>query len=97
MMYKINMKLKNGVKLYAELPAELVEQLEVEHPLAMGDVNGDGQVDEKDAMAIMDHLAGTSKLDEDALRRADVNGDGEVSYRDAMKIMDDMKENADGK
>lgn len=96
-MYKINMKLKNGVKLYAELPAELVEQLGVEHPLAMGDVNGDGQVDEKDAMAIMDHLAGTTKLDEDALRRADVNGDGEVSYLDAMKITDDMQQNADGK
>ena len=97
MYYKINMKLKNGVKLYAELPAELVEQLGVEHPLAMGDVNGDGQVDEKDAMAIMDHLAGTAKLDEDALRRADVNGDGEVSYLDAMKITDDMQGNVDGK
>lgn len=91
-MYKINMKLKNGVKLYAELPAELVEQLEVKHPLAMGDVNEDGQVDAQDAMAIMDHLAGTAKLDEDALRRADVNGDGEVSYLDAMKIMDDLKD-----
>lgn len=96
-MYKINMMLKNGVKLYAELPAELVEQLGVEHPLAMGDVNGDGQVDEKDAMAIMDHLAGTAKLDEDALRRADVNADGTVSYLDAMQIMDDMQENADSK
>lgn len=94
-MYKINMKLKNGVKLYAELPAELVEQLDVEHPLAMGDVDGDGDVTASDAMAIMDHLAGTAKLDEDALRRADVNGDGEVSYLDAMKITDDMQENAD--
>lgn len=97
MYYKINMKLKNGVKLYAELPAELVEHLEVERPLAMGDVDGDGNVTASDAMAIMDHLAGTAKLDEEALRRADVNGDGEVSYLDAMKIMDDMKENADGK
>lgn len=96
-MYKINMKLRNGVKLHAELPAELVEQLEVERPLAVGDVNGDGQVDAQDAMAIMDHLAGSAKLDEDALRRADVNGDGEVSYLDAMKITDDMQENADSK
>lgn len=96
-MYKINMKLKNGVKLYAELPAELVEQLEVEHPLAMGDVDGDGNVTMRDAMAIMDHLAGTTPLDEDALKRADVNGDGEVSYLDAMKITDDMQENADSK
>ena len=97
MYYKINMKLKNGVKLYAELPAELVEQLEVEHPLAMGDVDGDGDVTASDATAIMDHLAGTAKLDEDALRRADVNGDGEVSYLDAMKITDDIQGNVDGK
>lgn len=90
-MYKLNLKLKNGMKLKLEIPAEMVSTLAVERPLAAGDVNGDGQVDEKDAMAIMDHLAGTAKLDEDALRRADVNGDGEVSYLDAMQITDDMK------
>lgn len=90
-MYKLNLGLKNGMKLKLEIPAEMVSTLAVERPLTVGDVNGDGQVDEKDAMAIMDHLAGTAKLDEDALRRADVNGDGEVSYLDAMQITDDMK------
>lgn len=94
-MYKLNLELKNGMKLKLEIPAEMVSTLAVERPLAAGDVNGDGQVDAQDAMAIMDHLAGTAKLDEDALRRADVNGDGEVSYLDAMKITDFMKENAD--
>ena len=87
-MYKLNLELKNGMKLKLEIPAEMVSTLDVERPLAVGDVNGDGQVDEKDAMAIMDHLAGASQLDEDALKRADVNGDGEVSYLDAMTIMD---------
>ena len=53
-------------------------------------VNGAGHVDKNDAMAIMDHLAGTAPLDEDALKRADVNGDGEVSYLDAMSIMDNL-------
>ena len=92
-MYTIKLKLKNGVKLYAELPAALVEQAEMEKPTqAMGDVDGDGDVTALDARAIMDHLAGTAKLDEDALRRADVNGDGEVSYLDAMKIMDDLQD-----
>ena len=95
-MYKLNLELINGMKLKLEIPAEMVSTLAVEWPLT-GDVNGDGQMDEKDAMAIMDHLAGTAKLDEDALRRADVNGDGEVSYLDAMQIMDDMKENANSK
>lgn len=94
-MYKLNLELKNGMKLKLEVPAGLVRVLDVERPLAVGDVNGDGQVDEKDAMAIMDHLAGTAQLDEDALKRADVNGDGEVSYLDAMAIMD--KECSDGK
>lgn len=89
-MYKLNVELKNGMKLKLEIPAELVGALAVEYPLAVGDVNGDGQVDKNDATAIMDHLAGTAPLDEDALKRADVNGDGEVSYLDAMSIMDNL-------
>lgn len=87
-MYKLDLELKNGLKLKLEIPAELVSTLDVERPLAVGDVNGDGQVDAKDAVAIMDHLAGTSRLGGDALKRADVNGDGEVTYLDAMGIMD---------
>ena len=43
-MYKLNMELKNGIKLKLEIPAELVGALAVEHPLAVGDVNGDGHV-----------------------------------------------------
>ena len=87
-MYKLNLELKNGMKLKLEVPAGLVDTLDVERPLAVGDVNGDGQVDAKDAMAVMDHLAGTAPLDGNALKRADVNGDGEVSYLDAMAVMD---------
>ena len=89
-MYKLNVELKNGMKLKLEIPAELVSTLAVEYPLAVGDVNGDGKVDKHDATAIMDHLAGTAPLDADALKRADVNGDGEVSYLDAMSIMDNL-------
>ena len=87
-MYKLNLELTNGMKLKLEVPAGLVRVLDVERPLAAGDVNGDGQVDEKDAMAIMDHLAGTAPLAGDALKRADVNGDGEVDFVDAMAVMD---------
>lgn len=89
-MYKLNIELKNGMKLKLEIPAELISVLDVERPLAVGDVNGNGHVDKNDAMAIMDHLAGTAPLDDDALKRADVNGDGEVSYLDAMSIMDNL-------
>lgn len=89
-MYKLNLELKNGMKLKLEIPAEMVSTLAVERPLIIGDVTGDGKMNEKDAMAIMDHLAGTTPLDEGALKRADVNGDGEVSYLDAMTIMDNL-------
>ena len=89
-MYKLNVEMKNGMKLTLEIPAELISVLDVERPLAVGDVNGDGQVDKNDATAIMDHLAGTAPLDEDALKRADVDCDGEVSYLDAMSIMENL-------
>ena len=89
-MYKLNVELKNGMKLKLEIPAELVSTLDVEYPLAVGDVNGDGQVNKNDATAIMDHLAGTAPLAGDELKRADVNGDGEISYLDAMSIMDNL-------
>ena len=90
-MYKLNVELKNGMKLKLEIPAELVSTLAVEYPLTVGDVNGDGHMDKNDATAIMDHLAGTAPLDEDALKRADVNGDGEANYLDAMSIMDNLE------
>ena len=56
-MYKLNIELKNGIKLKLEIPADLVGALAVEYPLAVGDVNGDGQVDKNDAMTIIDNLA----------------------------------------
>lgn len=56
-MYKLNIELKNGIRLKPEIPAELVNTLAVEYPLAVGDVNGDGQVDKNDATDIMDKLA----------------------------------------
>lgn len=87
-MYKINVKSKSGIELQLKIPAKLIQSIDVEHPLSVGDVNGDGSVDVEDARLIMDHLAGAAHLDDDALARADVNGDGEVSYLDAMAIVD---------
>ena len=87
-MYKLNIELKNGIKLKLEIPAELVNILDVEQPLAMGDVNGDGKVDNIDAALIYAHLNGKRTLTAEQLKAADVNGDGEVSYLDATSIMD---------
>ena len=89
-MYKLNIELKNGIKLKLEIPAELVNILDVEQPLAMGDVNGDGKVDNIDAALIYAHLNGKHTLTEEQMKAADVNGDGEVSYLDATSIMDNL-------
>ena len=89
-MYKLNIELKNGIKMKLEIPVELVNILDVEQPLAMGDVNGDGKVDNIDAALIYAHLNGTHILTAEHLKAADVNGDGEVSYLDAMSIMDNL-------
>ena len=88
---EIKIQTVNGMSIGMSIPDALITKIECGQcqPLT-GDVNGDGQVDKNDATAIMDHLAGTAPLDEDALKRADVNGDGEVSYLDAMSIMDNL-------
>ena len=89
-MYKLNIELKNGIKLKLEIPAELVNILDVEQPLAMGDVNGDGKVDNIDAALIYAYLNGKHMLTEEQMKAADVNGDGIVNNLDAMSIMDNL-------
>lgn len=89
-MYKLNMELKNGIKLKLEIPAELVSTMDVERPIIVGDVNGDGEVNNIDAALIYAHVNGKHTLTAEQLKAADVNGDGEVSYLDAMSIMDNL-------
>ncbi|MBO7068174.1 MAG: hypothetical protein J6W52_05790 [Bacteroidaceae bacterium] len=61
----------------------------VESPAKDGDVNGDGEVNVMDAVAIYDIMAGNiEKTDV-----ADVNGDGEVNVMDVVAIYDIMAGN----
>ncbi|MDR2531819.1 MAG: dockerin type I repeat-containing protein [Oscillospiraceae bacterium] len=58
----------------------------------LGDVNGDGEIDEEDALEILKFLVGLeSALDEmtedEALAVADINGDGEIDEEDALEIL----------
>ena len=53
-------------------------------------VTSDGVWSYRDAMAIMDDLAGNIQLSPEAQLAADYNHDGEISYLDAMAIMDDL-------
>ena len=50
-----------------------------------GDVNGDGEVNSLDAIAVMRYAMGLQELDN--LAAADVNGDGKVDMADALLIM----------
>ena len=53
----------------------------------LGDANGDGKVDYKDAMLVLRASVGLEKLDEDGKIAGDVDGNGKLDYKDAMKIL----------
>ncbi|UCE18935.1 MAG: SBBP repeat-containing protein [Gemmatimonadota bacterium] len=52
-----------------------------------GDINGDGNTDVLDALAVVNHILGTDPLIEDSFNRADCNGDGGVDILDALGII----------
>ena len=54
--------------------------------LIIGDVNGDGQVNIRDASQIQRYILGVVEFDDEQLSVADTNGDGEINIRDATQI-----------
>ncbi|MBQ7718256.1 MAG: dockerin type I repeat-containing protein, partial [Clostridia bacterium] len=54
---------------------------------AVGDVNGDGDIDFADAILILKYDAGISQIAADYLSVADVNFDGDVDFADAILIL----------
>ena len=52
----------------------------------LGDVNGDGEVDNLDAAKVYSYYNGVTVLNAEQLSAADVNGDGEVDNLDAAMI-----------
>lgn len=87
----IKITTKDGENIVISVPDHLVYHVSVENrdPIP-GDVNGDGKVDHRDAMLIMEHLSGDVDLDDDERKAADVDGDGSVTYLDAMSVMDQL-------
>ena len=57
-------------------------------PFEVGDVNGDGIVNEDDADAIANSRLGKTTIKE---KYADTNGDGEINIADAVKIISDLQ------
>ncbi len=61
---------------------------------ALGDVNGDGNIDPLDVLIVKRYIAefDDAKLEGDAFARADVNGDGKVDPLDVLFIMQKIAE-----
>lgn len=84
---KIEITTKDGGSICISIPDEKISEV-VYEPVkpVIGDVNGDGEVNVRDAEAVMDYLAGNIELDDRAKQAADADGDGEITYLDAMTI-----------
>lgn len=55
--------------------------------IQLGDVNGDNEIDFRDAQLIIQYEVGLTTLTDNEKAMADVNGDGEVDFRDAQLIL----------
>lgn len=75
----------DGVTSYAGISAKNGEINVTDSRISMGDVNGDGTVNLKDAVMIRRYIAGNWDIDiNEAV--ADVNGDGTVNLKDVVMI-----------
>ena len=54
--------------------------------LQLGDVNGDGVINEKDLTKVQNYLLETEKLSRWEKLRADMNQDGEITILDLLKL-----------
>ena len=54
---------------------------------ALGDVNGDGKINTRDAVMILKYSARLIGLDETQQMRADTNGDGKINTRDVVLVL----------
>ena len=55
--------------------------------LQLGDVNGDGDVNTRDARLLLRYIAGLVEKEDVKLSVADINGDGEINTRDARLLL----------
>jgi len=55
--------------------------------ISMGDVSEDGNVDSYDALMILNHCVGNTKLSDSQFKCADMNSDGEVNSYDALLVL----------
>ena len=56
------------------------------YAVQLGDVNGDGELDMRDAFALYSAASGGDPLTAEQAQAADMNGDGEIDMRDAFML-----------
>ena len=79
--YIVGMDKKAGTKDAAVAPPNA--KVVVKPAAALGDVNQDGSIDQKDASMVREIANGTQTVGEEILKLADVNSDGQVDVLDA--------------
>lgn len=52
-----------------------------------GDADGDGQVNIKDCISILNHVVGRNKISKNLITSADANRDGQVNIKDSIDIL----------
>lgn len=70
----------------ADAPYTVTVQLAVD-ATALGDVDGDGRITNKDALMLLQAANDLLNLTEAQFMRADINGDGELSAAEALRIL----------
>jgi hypothetical protein len=70
----------------ADVPYTVTVQMAVD-ATALGDVDGDGRITNKDALMLLQAANDLLNLTEDQFMRADINGDGELSASEALRIL----------
>ena len=71
----------------AEKLAACVAALDEALTIKMGDVTGDGNIDAKDALAVLKAAVGKQDLTDSQAKAADVNEDGKIDAKDALEIL----------
>ena len=66
---------------------EVCDECGYDSRLVLGDVNGDGRVNARDARLLLRYAAGLADENEIVLDAADYNGDGRVNARDARALL----------
>ncbi len=66
---------------------EAIVQLEQMPVIAFGDVNGDDEIDAKDALLILQAAVDKAELTPEQEGKADVNGDDEIDAKDALLVL----------